>query len=134
MKQTMELFISTTEVKEKEVKTAFTASIQNLTGYVLPETDIRVEFVCDTEDYIRVNVAVQGTRDAFSLVNYLTNKRDYFLQMLSEDISEELFKYLLFNNRISYMAFYLKLYRKVKVNIIEEVFGREYQHDFVINK
>lgn len=130
----MELFISTTEDKEKEVKTALTCSIQNLTGYVLPETDIRVEFVCDTEDHINVNIAVPGTRDAFSLVNYLTNKRDYFLQMLSEDISEELFKYLLFNNRISYMAFYLKLYKKVKLTIIEEVFGRKYQHEFVINK
>jgi hypothetical protein len=130
----MDIFISTTEDKEKEVKTAFATSIQNLSGYVLPETDIRVEFVCDTEDFIKVNIAVPGTREAFSLVNYLTNNRSYFLQMLSEDISEELFKYLLFNNRISYMAFYLKLYKKVKLNIIEEVFGRQYQHEFVINK
>ena len=130
----MEIFISTTEEKEKEVKTSFARAFQNLAGYTLPLTDVQVEFVCDHEDFIKVSIAVQGTKDAFGIVDALHKKASQFFTALAEDVSEELFKYLLFNNRISYMAFYLKLYRKVKVTLSEEVFGRTYQHDFIINK
>lgn len=130
----MEIVISTTEEKEKEVKTSFARSFQNIAGYNLPLTDIRVEFVCGEEDHIRVRIAIHGTKDAFGVVNSLQKKPADFFNAIAEDLSEELFKYLLFNNRISYMAFYLKLYKKVKLSVTEEVFGRTYQHTFIINK
>lgn len=130
----MEILLSTTEDKEQEVKTSFAQSFQNLAGYKLPLSDVQVEFVCDHEDFIKVNIAIHGTKDAFGIVDSLHKKPSLFFAALAEDVSEELFKYLLFNNRISYMAFYLKLYRKVKLSLTEEVFGRTYQHDFIINK
>ena len=130
----MELFISTTEEKEKEVKTAFMGAIRKLSGYPLPPADIKVEFVFKEEDFINVQIFIRGAREAFSLLDVLYNDAERFLTSLQSEVSEELFKYLLFNNRISYMSFYLNLYKKVRLTIIEELSGRQYQQELIFKK
>ncbi|NEU10074.1 hypothetical protein GZH53_17240 [Flavihumibacter sp. R14] len=130
----MELFISTTEEKEKEVKTAFMGAIRKLSGYPVLPADIKVEFVFKEEDFINVQIFIRGAKEAFSLVDVLYNDAERFLRSLQSEVSEELFKYLLFNNRISYMSFYLNLYRKVRLTILEELSGEKHCHELLIRK
>ena len=130
----MELFTSSTEEKEKEVRAAFIGAIHKLWGFNLPWTDIRVEFLWQERDVIYVSLAIEGSKEAFSLVDDLFNHTAGFFDALREEVSEQLFKYLLFNNRISYMSFYLNLYKELRLTITEEVFGGSYSSVFTIAK
>ena len=129
----MELFISTS-AKEKEVKTAFIIALRKLTGYQVRTNDLHVEFICGETEFIDVKFAVQASKDAFCLIDFLYNDPGRFLETLAADISEELFKYLLFNNRISYLPFYLDRYLNVRMNISEQVFAETFTFDFIIRK
>ena len=129
----MELFISTS-AKEEEVKTAFIIALRKLSGYSVRSTDLHVEFVCGVKEVIAVEFEVQASKDAFCLIDFLYNDPNRFFETLAADISDELFKYLLFNNRISYMSFYLNLYKNVGLTITEKVFGDTFRHEFIITK
>ena len=130
----MELFTSTSAKKEKEVKTAFILTLRKLSGYPVRAADLDVEFVCGETEFIDVKFAVQAGKDAFCLIDLLYNDPARFLESFSADFSEELFKYLLFNNRISYLPFYLNRYRNVRINISEQVFAGTFSFDFMIRK
>ena len=130
----MDLFISTTEEKEKEVRAAFIGAIRNLWGFSLAGSDIDVAFVCKEQDLIDVSLEIKGSREAFSLVDDLCNHTEPFFEALRKELSEELFKHLLYNNRISYMSFYLNLYKNIQLTIREGVFGGKYSSAFTISK
>jgi hypothetical protein len=129
----MELFISTS-AKEKEVKTAFIIALRKISGYNLRTTDLHVGFLCGGTEVVEIQFAVQSSRDAFCLIDFLYNDPGRFFEELAADTSEELFKYLLFNNRISHMSSYLNLYKKVRLTISEKVFGETFRHEFIFTK
>lgn len=126
----MEILITTEEDKEREMLAALMKAVENLSGYTAQPADFNIEF----EEAGRVMVAlrVPVLKNAFQLLDQLYNNEKMFFNFLAAEVTEELFKYLLFNGRVAFYEFYTRYYKEVSISITEEVLGNSFHATFGI--
>ena len=126
----MELFVKTTVEKENDIRHALVRALQNLVGYRLEKSETRIAFPDSERASIQILIIIPGLSGALPLLDALYNNRNDFFQAISTEVSEELFRHLVFTNRITDVSYYRDLYPTVNLTISDYVIGGKFLYTF----
>ncbi|WP_207535719.1 hypothetical protein [Desertivirga arenae] len=128
----MEFLITTEEDKEREIQAAVILAVENLSGYLAQPADLKIYF--EEGERILVHLRVPVLKNAFGLLEQLYNNEMMFFKVLAAEVSEELFKYLLYNGRVAFYKFYCSFYSDVRIRFTEEVLGNNFEGVFKVGE
>lgn len=128
----MEIFVISTREKDYDIRIAFVNAIKNLVNYEVEASEMGITFCNEANPSIKVEIIIPGLKNALRFLDSLYNDREQFFRSLGGEVFEELFKHLVFANRICDISYYLQFYPEVALSISDHVLGEKFNYSFLL--